>query len=281
VYSESCKHGSEGREGDISKTLSFTRLVSIGSRGETSDRIMSIIGNLIEVPPGFLDLFKVYPEARSLYYRASNSRRKSNIGSISSLSTSHREIVRELYPNDRHRVGQIWNLDDCKSVSRYKTYWLEEYLLIKEDIPEIVEYGKIAHHLWLGQAWHLISFLFSGIISMEISELFIWDQKSIGINPILFRKNMLEVGDLVYYYLEIDEVKTLSKLIQDFADEIICENLKHVINEHASIHWVSRYGFDIWEDNSWLLEVNDLCNSVKDFYFNVADRENSVLISIH
>lgn len=116
---------------------------------------------------------------------------------------------------------------------------------------------------------------------MEISELLIWDQESIGINPILFRKHMLEFGDLAYYYLEIDEVKTLSKLIQDFADEIICENLKYIFNKYSSIHWISRYEFDIWKDDSWLVEVNDLCNSVKNFYLDVAEHENLVLVSIH
>jgi hypothetical protein len=119
---------------------------------------MSVLGDLIEIPSDLLNLFKAYPEATHLYYRASSLRKKLNIVSISNLSMPHREIVRELYPNDRHKIGQIWSLEDCDSVLHYKKYNLEEYFLIKENIPRIIEFGKTAHYLYLGRDWHLGDF---------------------------------------------------------------------------------------------------------------------------
>ena len=227
---------------------------------------MSVLGDLIEIHPNLLELFKTYPEAISLYYSASNLRKKPNVISISNLSMEHREIVRELYPNDRHKIGQTWSLDDCASVLRYKKYNFEEYFLIKENIPKIIEYGKIAHYLYLGRDWNLINFLFSGSWSTAISDLVIWDKSSFGINPILCKKHNLGVENPEYYYLEVDEVKTLTKLIQDFGDELICENLKQV-----SYYLTSRSG---------LLYTKGLCNSIKNFYCKVAENKNSILICI-
>jgi hypothetical protein len=228
---------------------------------------MSVLGDLIEIPSDLLNLFKVCPEARYLYYRTSSSRKKPNIVSISNLSMPHREIVRELYPNDRHKIGQTWTLEDCDSVLHYKKYNLEEYFLIKENIPRIIEFGKIAHYLYLGCDWHLINFLFSGSWSTSISDLVIWDESSFGINPILFMKHTLAVDYSEYYYLEVDEVKALVELMQDFGDEIIHENLKLVS--------------DYLTTPSCRLRAKELCDSIKDFYCRVANNENSILININ
>jgi hypothetical protein len=228
---------------------------------------MSVLGDLLEIPSDLLSLFKSYPEVRCLYYRASSLRKKPNIVSISNLSMPHREIVRELYPNDRHKIGQIWSLEDCDSVLHYKKYNLEEYFLIKENIPRIIEFGKIAHYLYLERDWHLINFLFSGSWSTSISDLVIWDKSSFGINPILFKKHSLGVEYLEYYYLEAEEVKDLAELIQDFGDEIVCENLQHVSNYLTT--------------PSCFLHAKELCDSIKNFYCKVANNENSVLIKIN
>jgi hypothetical protein len=226
---------------------------------------MSVLCDLIEISPDLIELFKAYPEARYLYYRASGHRNESSINSISNLSIPHREIVREIYPSDHHKIGKTINLNDCESVLSYKRYHLEEYLLIKDNISTIIEQGKTALYLYLGSNWDLVSFLFGGVFDPNTSDLVIWNKSNFGLNPIEFRKHFLETEDLDYYYLNVDEVKILVDLIQDFGDEIMYENLKNV-----SVHW----------ENTCLLCVKDLYDSVKDFYINVADHENSVLINI-
>ena len=228
---------------------------------------MSVIGSLLEIPPSLLELFKIYPEAKYLYYRASSDREKQNIGSISKLCMSHREIAREIYFNNRHKIGQILNSKDCESVILYKKYNTEEYFMVKDHICEIIEQGKISHHLYLGRNWDLINFLFSGSYSTSIPNLVIWNKSFIGLNPILFKQHSLGFDGLEYYYLEVEEVKTLSELMQDFGDEIIHENLKHVL--------------DYWPKIPDILWVKDLCDSVKDFYLKVEENENSILIGIN
>ncbi len=240
---------------------------------------MSVLCNLIEIPQDLLDLFKIHREAERLYWRASNSREEPNIGSISKLSMPQREVVRELYPSDRHKIGKVWNLGDCNSVLWYKTYKPEEYLEIRESIPKIIEYGKTCNYLELGRAWHLVSFLFSGSRSYQLSDLVIWGGSSIGINPILYKKHILD-RELSEYYLEVDEVKTLAELMQDFGDEIVCENLKQIVDRHRFIYFISRYKVDTWKDESSLSLVKDLCNSTKDFYCRVADRGNLAIVKI-
>jgi hypothetical protein len=109
--------------------------------------------------------------------------------------------------------------------------------------------------------------LFSGSWSTSIPELVIWDKSSFGINPILFMKHTLAVDYSEYYYLEVDEVKALAELMQDFGEEIICENLKHVLNYLTTPSGCSH--------------AKELCDSVKNFYCKVANNENSVLININ
>jgi hypothetical protein len=227
---------------------------------------MSVCCNLIEISPNLLELFKAYPEARHLYYRASSSRHRSSIDSISNLSIPHQEIVREIYPGDRHKIGKIINLDDCESVLSFRKYFPEDYFLIKDNISTIIEQGKTALRLDLGREWELVSFLFGGSFNPNTSDLVIWSKSNFGLNPILFRKHSLGIEDPEHYYIKVDEVKILVDLMQESGDEIMYENLRHVSAR--------------WKYISCLLCVKDLYASVKDFYMNIAERENVVLINI-
>jgi hypothetical protein len=243
---------------------------------------MSLNGNLLEIPRDLMDVFKIYPEVRFIYYRAANTREEPKIESISKLSISYKEIIKELYPDysDRHKVREIWSLEDFRSVLRYKSCRLEEYLSLIEYIPKIVEYGKISNHLELGRTWDLLNFLFSGTNYPDRSEYIIWGKAGLGIN-LIRSGQLLEVDDLEsVHYLDVAEVKNLAELIQDFGDEIVFENLKRVIYHHKEIYWISRYRVD-FQDESWILIVEGLCNSLKNFYFEVAKRENAVFISIN
>lgn len=72
-------------------------------------------------------------------------------------------------------------------------------------------------------------------------------------------------------------MKTLAELIQDFGDEIISENLKRIKDEYKSLYWIWSYSL---KDESSLSYVRELCDGVKDFYFQVADRNNNIIINI-
>lgn len=240
---------------------------------------MSILWDIIEVPNDFFNLFKNHRKARFLYYRASKTREKLNISSISKFSQEQSEIVREIcevYPNHSHEIKQIWNLDNCKSVLQYKANHFEEYPKIQEHIPRIIEYGKICHHIYIGRSWHLINFLFSGNNSTKIDDLVIWNQPILGINPILYKKHILESGMPERYYLTINEVRILSELMQDFGEEIISENLKRIRDKYKSLYSVSRFYYK----EEGISQAKNYGNGTKDFYCKIADRNNCIIINI-
>lgn len=241
---------------------------------------MSISCDLIEVPESLLNLFKQYHKAMSLYYDASYARKETAICNLKKIPRKQKHLVKDicqLYQKECDRIKQDWSLKDCQCVIKYKEQYLEEYPATKQQIPTIVNYGKISIHLHLGRTWDLVNYLFCGAIEMKDEELISQNAPIIGINPICYRKHILNSEMADKHYLTQDEVKEVSELMQEFGDDIVYESIKTIEQRRKLIYTRSR---EDTEDNQWIASVLKSCKEVKNFYIQAASRSSAIVVNI-
>ncbi len=241
---------------------------------------MSINCDLIEVPEDLLNLFRVNRQAMYLYYKAAYSRNEPNIRTLEKIPRKRKHLVSEicqLYPQECDRIKQLWNLINCEAVLRYKTNYPDNYEAIKPLIPKIIEAGKNNKHLELGRCWHLFNYIFSGTTEMQATKLVEWDRPNLGIHPICYVANPLNLGITERNYLTVAEVKTLSELMEDFGKDIVTEDIKLICDRQRAIYSLRQDNFN---DESWVTWAKEYCDRIQDFYRKVAENHNAVIIQI-
>lgn len=241
---------------------------------------MSINCDLIEVPEDLLNLFRVNRQAMYLYYKAAYSRNEPNIHTFKKIPRKQQHLVKEicqLYPQEYDRIKQLWNLANCQSVLGFKTNHSDNYFAIKRLIPKIIEFGKNSKHLELGRCWHLFNYIFSVTTEMQATKLVEWDRPNLGIHPICYQAHPLNLGIIERNYLTVAEVKTLSELMEEFGKDIVTENMKLICDRHKAIYSLHQDNFN---DESWVTWAKEWCNGIQDFYRQVAENQNAVIIQI-
>jgi hypothetical protein len=230
---------------------------------------MSITGLLTQISSYTLAKVNETRSLLDLFQDISSVDEAPKIDNLYGLSSERMSLLREILPDPEQVVGE-WTLWDFVTLEEWKADYPEDFDALKSDLYQIIVEGRVAPSLDLGKGWHVISYIFTGSLSMEILPFLVDEtEDNLKVNAILCGQPLDEDSHL--RYLGVAEVREISEALSRLSDELIRQRFDQKMSVQPDTY--------LWMDETYE-EVLYLCREVQAFYNSAANRDNAMLMSI-